>query len=682
EAFDLLSRGETIGVFQVESAGMQSMLRGMRPERYENIVAGVSLYRPGPMDFIPTYNERLHSQADIPYLHERLEPILAETQGIIIYQEQILQIAGELFGYKLGEADLMRKAVSKKKMDKLVEHKSIFMERGPENGISEIVAEEIFDQIEFFANYGFNKSHASNYAMITVQTAYLKAHYPEEFMTAMLSVHHGDSTKVSTFLEECRRMNIPVLPPDVNHSMLDFDIEDTEDGKRGIRFGLAAIKNASSGALEQIIENRKTEGGFESLEDFCHRVNLREVGKRTLESLVKVNALVGFGDRNTLYSALERLVGFSADYHKAQSIGQISMFGGDSGFVDTLNLPDISDEAGHSFREQLKWEKELLGLYVSGRPVDNYREFFQQSKTTMIQALKDPDVKISGEKVRIAGEVTEFREIYTKNNDAMAIMQIEDWHDSAGVIEVVMFPRTWKRIKDTFTEDEKILDNGEIVVVEGKFDTERDAPQVIADNVRTDFTVLMSDNPYDEYVPDIVDAMLLYDEDGEVIGMSDTPVNVPAMMMGEAVAQQSMSSNQNNGHAHTNGYSSNGNGQHDAAASISYESPATDLDFDTMTPPPDDDAPLYATSQNDVKRHIRVYMNPSKDAEQDRRRIINLHNIFIASPGQDSFTIVVCHSRRNVPVHFPHDTTGCTEKLLAELHEFVGEENIEILDRH
>ncbi len=278
DTFDMLGRGDTVGVFQVESGGMQQMLRGMRPQSFENIIAAISLYRPGPMDYIPTYNQRLHGEEQVHYKHEKLEPILSETYGIIVYQEQIMQIAGELFGYELGEADLMRKAVSKKREKDLAEHRGIFQARGPEHGVDEKTALAIFDDIEFFANYGFNKAHASDYAVITMQTAFLKCHYPEEYMATLLTVHRNDTTKVTTYMEECRRLNIPILPPDVNHSRLDFDIQPVEDGVRGIRFGLAAVKNAGVAALEPIINERLEGGRFADLDDFCKRVDLRLVG--------------------------------------------------------------------------------------------------------------------------------------------------------------------------------------------------------------------------------------------------------------------------------------------------------------------------------------------------------------------------------------------------------------------
>ena len=279
EAFQMIGRGETIGVFQIESSGMQQMLRGMRPQKFEHIIAAVALYRPGPMEFIPQYNRRMHGEEEVEYRHDKLRDILEETYGILVYQEQIMQVAGELFGYELGEADLMRRAVSKKKAADLAEHRAIFLERGPQNGVDTEVAGKLFDDIEFFANYGFNKSHAADYAVITMQTAFLKCHYPEEYMTALLCVHRDDSDKIAHFLEECRRLNIPILPPDVNHSALDFDIHpDTETGRRGIRFGLAAIKNAGAGSVQSIIDARQQGGAFVDLVDFCRRVDLRVVG--------------------------------------------------------------------------------------------------------------------------------------------------------------------------------------------------------------------------------------------------------------------------------------------------------------------------------------------------------------------------------------------------------------------
>ena len=472
EAFDMLGRGDTVGVFQVESSGMQQMLRDMRPSKFEHIVAAVSLYRPGPMEFIPSYNKRLRGEEEPTYIHPKLKPILEETFSIIVYQEQIMQIAGQLFGYELGEADLMRKAVSKKKEKDLKLHRDIFLERGPLNGVDVDSANKIFDDIEFFANYGFNKAHASDYAVITCQTAYLKAHYPHEYLTALLSTHRDDIAKITTFLGESRRMGIPVLPPDVNYSELDFDIQKQPDGKRGIRSGMAAIKNAGEAALQPIIQARADGGAFTSLEDFCERVDLRQVQKRTLESLIKVGAMEAFGNRNQLIQSLDRLMSVSSDHHKAKEVGQISMFGESTGGMsDKISLPDISEVPD---RERLSWEKELLGLYVSGRPADKIRDDLRLVNTVDILEAKEAGVAVNGKGAVIAGEVVTLRKIPTKNGQMMAVASVEDWHDSAASTEIVLFPRTWDKFAD-------LVHEGSVLFFSGKLDTTRGDLQMICE---------------------------------------------------------------------------------------------------------------------------------------------------------------------------------------------------------
>ena len=493
DAFKMMGRGETIGVFQVESGGMKQMLRQMRPRVFENIIAAISLFRPGPMQFIEQYCDRMHGKEEIKYLHPRLEPILAETYGIIVYQEQIMQIAGELFGYELGEADLMRRAVSKKKPEDLNKHRAIFMQRGPANGIPQQAAEDIFDMIEFFANYGFNKPHAADYAVITVQTAYLKCHFSEEYMTALLSVQRDDLTKVSTYLEECRRLDIPILPPDVNYSQLDFDIETMSDGRRGIRFGLAAIKNAGARALQDLVEDRG-EAPFDGLVDFCQRVDLRKLGRRSLESLIKVGALDGFGTRATLIAALDGIISTSSNYHRDQEIGQKVMFESAAASDDDL-LKTLKPITEYSPRELLKWEKELLGLYLTGRPVDRHRQLFAKQNLQNISELKNSE-SAKPDSVRVAGEITAIRKLTTGRGDMMAVLSLEDWHDSAGVIDVVLFPRAYTSVTNAFKQINAELPEGarplelaegEIVLIGGNYDESRGEPQIIAESVSTDF---------------------------------------------------------------------------------------------------------------------------------------------------------------------------------------------------
>jgi DNA polymerase III subunit alpha len=522
EAFVLMQRGQTVGVFQVESSGMRLTLRQVKPYHFEHIVAVVSLYRPGPLDYIPQFAKRMHGQEQFTYHHDKLKPILSDTYGIIVYQEQIMQIASDLFGYELGEADLMRRAVSKKKEKDLLKHKEIFKERGPkvDTTITPELAEKIFAEIEFFANYGFNRSHAADYAAITVQSAYLKAHYTAEYMAALLCVQSDNPKKVAVFLSDCRDLKIPILPPDINASELEFDIEDTAFGKRGIRFGLAAIKNAGVGALQGIITERHSHGKFKSLDDFCQRVNLRDVGKRALESVIKVGALDSLGDqtlemeerRCQILASLERMIQVSITKHKDSQAGQSSMFGGaDQAVSDVLRTWDsIPTEERHSRRVVLGWERELLSVYVNGRPSDKLADQLRQANnTTDIAAIKEeygisagddegfeatavgedegaavvqqgarPLTQLQNKPVTVAGEIVEIRKILTKDGKNMAAIKIEDWHDSAGTIEAVLFTRTWEKYQSLITP-------GNVVIVGGKWDIRRDV-QILVEIVRAD----------------------------------------------------------------------------------------------------------------------------------------------------------------------------------------------------
>lgn len=501
EAYKLIARGDTVGVFQLESSGMQTMLRDMRPREFENIVAGVSLYRPGPLQFIPDYNRRLHGEEETQYLHPNLEPIVGVTYGILVYQEQIMQVARDLFGYRLGEADLMRRAVSKKKKEDLDKHRAIFKERGPENGINVEIADKIFDQIDFFANYGFNKAHAADYAVLSVQTAFLKRHYPHEYMAALLTVQRDDSAKVAVFLEDSRRMNIPILPPDVNNGDVNFTIEDLPDGRRGIRFGLVAIKGAGEGAVRPIIEERAAHGPYKDLENLAKRVDLRKVGKRTIEALAQAAALDSLhSDRQQVMENAEALIAFSGREWEDKATGQMSLFGGDdAGDEAKMQLASVKNRKPQ--REMLMAEKELLGVYVSGRPVDKFHDDLKGTQTQEIAELRgDPD-HWHDRDVRIAGEVVSFRKVYTKNKDAMGILQIEDWHGSAGTIEAVMFPKTFKQVEAQVASGdiENPIAEGEVYVIGGKFDYSRGEPQIIVDRVTGRFTVMTAMETADEY---------------------------------------------------------------------------------------------------------------------------------------------------------------------------------------
>src|SRR5512136_39946 len=371
-AFQLMSRGDVLGLFQVEGAGMRRMLMDMKPSKFEHIIAGISLFRPGPMEYIPTYIKRLHGEEAIEYKHPKLEPIPAETYAIIVYQEQIIRVASDLAGYAPGDADQIRKAVGKKIKEKIEEHRARFITGAVKNGIEEKVAASIYDDIEFFARYGFNKAHAADYAVITCQTAYLKAHYPIEYMTALLTVERNNTDKIGLLMAECRRMGIPVLPPSINHSGLDFTIEACDKGRdcaQGIRFGMGAIKNVGQGPVGVILHARQDGGRFRTLDDFCRRVDLRQVNRRALESLIRAGAFDDFAHRAQLLAVTDRMLGLSSQSHRAADMGQMTLFGAGGPAADTSVITPLPNLDEVTPKDKLNWEKELVGTYISEHPL-------------------------------------------------------------------------------------------------------------------------------------------------------------------------------------------------------------------------------------------------------------------------------------------------------------------------
>ncbi len=472
--FELLGRGETAGVFQVEGSGMRRNLMAMKPQTLDHVIAMVALFRPGPMEFIPSYIARMQGQEPIEYLHPKLEPILAETYGITVYQEQIMYTAMNLAGYTASEADFLRKAVAKKKGDVLLEQRGRFVSGAMANGVTEEVANTIFDNWEAFARYGFPKGHAADYGVIAVQTAYLKTHYAVEYMTALLAVEQNNTDKVSLYVADCRRMGIEVLPPDINTSGWDFSIEDRPNGTSAIRFGLGAVKNVGHGPVATILEAR-TEAGqnrpFSDINDLIRRVDLRKVGKRALECLIKVGALDSFGARPSLLEALDRIVSISSSHFKAADAGQMSLFGPQGGLVAKIQLPPASVEVTR--REQLNWERELIGVYISDHPLSPVMDAITQNVTHLSSELADADPE---KPVRVAGLVTRIRPHTTKKGEAMAFVTLEDLQ---GNLELIVFPRTWAQSRQLFEWDA-------IVMVDGKVDAKDSEPKVLVDSVTTE----------------------------------------------------------------------------------------------------------------------------------------------------------------------------------------------------
>ncbi len=482
--FELLSSGDVTGVFQVESSGMRRVLTEMQPTSFEDIVAVISLYRPGPMQFIPDYIARKHGREEVSYIHPRLEPILKETYGICVYQEQIIRILTELAGYSAADADLMRRAVGKKKEKELLKHRETFIEGAVRHGgVNSDKAEEIFDAIEYFSNYGFNQAHAVSYAVITCQTAWLKAKYPVEYMAALLSVERHNTDKVGQFIAECRRMEIEVLPPDVNRSGLDFTIEADGKGSRAIQFGLGAVKNVGEGPVEVILAAREQGGPFNDIEDFCQRVDLRQVNRRALECLIKVGAFDAFGRRSQLLAIIDPMMALSQSTHQAQDVGQLSMFDASSGFSQVMGssipLPDVPEMPR---KEVLAWEKELVGFYVSEHPLQQVAARLEGTVTAFCGEI---DEEMAGQKVVIAGVVIWVRPHVTKKGNPMAFVQLEDLQ---GSIEIIVFPSIYEKTRELWLEDK-------ILVVKGRVDTKGRGVKVICESVQD---YLLISRPVDE----------------------------------------------------------------------------------------------------------------------------------------------------------------------------------------
>jgi DNA polymerase-3 subunit alpha len=450
--YRLLSAGDTTGVFQLESSGMKDLLVRLKPECFDDITALVALYRPGPMEsgMIDDYVARKHGRKAVEYMVPELEPILRETYGVIVYQEQVMKIAADLANYSMAEADDLRKAMGKKIVEILARHRQRFVEGAVANKIPQQKAKKLFDLIEKFGGYGFNKSHSAAYALIAYQTAFLKAHFPVEIMASLLTSEMHSSDGVVKFIAECRHHDIPILPPDINTSDTQF----TVDGSR-IRFGLVAVKNVGESAIESIIASR-TDQPFESLFDFCERVDLKKVNKRVIESLIKCGAFDSTGaKRSRMTAALESALEYGQRVQKERNDPQMGLFdlADDQPGINAPALPEIGEWEGKQF---LAFEKEALGFYLSGHPLTRYEEVldkFTNANAISIKELKDGGV------IRIGGLVRSIKNIKTKKGELMAFVTIEDMH---GAVEVIVFSRVFSDVRDLLVEDRPVLVQGQV----------------------------------------------------------------------------------------------------------------------------------------------------------------------------------------------------------------------------
>ncbi len=730
EAFRLLSSGETSGVFQVESQGMRRVLTEMQPTAFEHIVATISLYRPGPLEYIPNFIRRMHGEEEVEFKHPALEPILAETYGIIVYQEQIIQILSQLAGYTPGEADLVRRAVGKKKAKEIERHKNIFIKGCVKNGIPKEAAAAIYADIEFFARYGFNKAHAADYAVITVQTAYLKAHYPVEYMAALLLVERDKTDKVVNFINESRRMGIQVLPPDVNYSGLDFEIQEmpqdegleaaTRDPNLGyefpvppgsaIRFGMAAVKNVGEGPVKVILEAREEGGPFTSLDDFCDRVDLRKVNKRALECLIKVGALDRFGKRSQLLAVLDQLMARSAATHSARESGQLSMFDlmGDAGQPQTapIRLPEMEETKG---RERLQWEKELLGVYASSHPLQQLNVDLSQIVTCSCAELGEEH---DGQNVTMAGMIAGVRTTVTKKGDRMAFVQLEDL---MGQCEVVVFPRAYADYQELLVPDN-------IILVKGKAQSRNGRTSVLADEIKKHVEIAQdvgAPNPYQEKLIDMptFNGQSIHESPAEYTPakaqgasgpdtLADIPPDemppeernpfldeMPSWMMAEYEARNTEGGGREVKVGSQKGTADEGPKAEDPARKVEVgsqkpedapetaprvsrfgpgEKEATDSSRGIVPNPQPPRSPEHSSTRSPSNgrrqpRLLRITFTRTGDLERDKYRLKEIVDRVRNPKGRDRFVLVMESNGQRVRLAFPNDPCTVSERLVKEL---------------
>mgnify|MGYP002073807161 CR=1 FL=1 len=673
--YELLGKGYTAGVFQMEGSGMTRYLVQMKPERVENIIAMVALYRPGPMQFIPSYIRRMHGDEKVIYDPPESEAVFGETYGIPIYQDQIMREAVLLGGFTMPEADSLRKVISKKKKDEMDKYKKKFLKGAMSKGLTQAGATKLSDQWDEFANYGFNKSHATDYGIMAVQTAYLKAHYTVEYMTALLSAVKGEIEKVAEYVEECRTLGIDVLAPDVNYSEYDFAIEDREGSTPAIRFGLGAVKNVGQGPVDLILEGRG-KSPFKDLADFAFRADLQKIGRRALESLVRVGALDRFGDRIQLLDGTDSIIAISTSHFRAATSGQMSIFGGPVGYEDKITLPKRRPvDKG----EQLQWERELIGLFVSDHPIKPYLSVLQRVCT---HSSKDLPEQPPRAKITIGGMITAHRSHQTKRGDPMGFATIEDLH---GPIELILFPRAWGQFADLLVENRVIQVEGKLtddpsegkVFVDslqelfldsdprsGKVDpffaiiTEEDEiamsaievePAAVTEAEREIGTPIRMPPDLGEYgnLPPMPEADDWYLAGEQPLKTTAEPVTIPINKVAETTIPDVLS---------------------EGTALVEEPESQQPLNNDMSTVADGDDSPKL----------VRATLHSTGDKNRDVLKVKRAHGLLRSIPGKDQFLFVVFENGKQFEVTFPNESTHLSTGLLHQLCRLVGDENVSV----
>ena len=465
KVYKLLSSGKTDGVFQLESAGIKQVLTQLKPSCFDDIIACIALYRPGPMDSIPDYIERRHNPTKIEYKTPLLEPILRSTYGCIVYQEQVMQMCVKIAGYSYGHADIVRRAMSKKKASVMENERNEFINGALKNGLSEATASELFDEMLGFAKYAFNKSHAVAYAMISYRTAYLKAKYPKEYYASLITSVLGNVAKTNEYVDECEKLNIRVLPPNVNKSEVNFSVEEND-----IRFGLLAIKNVGRALISAIVEERKINGEYKSFDEFVFRLKDADINKRQIEALIKAGAFDSLGNyRSQLMSMYEEIVDSATNLSRTTANGQTDIFslmtdGTDKAVLPQFEYPQIEE---FSKKELLMYEKEVSGMYFSGHILDSYSKHIEiLSPTKIIEIIGSEEQESTYKEkdfVKVAGIITARTIKQTKNKENMAFITVED---SSGAIEVVVFPKLYEKFADVLVAENMVCVSGNISIRE------------------------------------------------------------------------------------------------------------------------------------------------------------------------------------------------------------------------
>ena len=622
KTFDLLWSGETTGIFQLESTGMRRYIKELRPSTLGDLSAMIALYRPGPLEQIPTFIDAKHGRREVRYPHPALKDILEETYGIIVYQDQVLLVLRHFAGYSLGKADIVRKAMGKKIASLMQEQKSEFTKGAVAQGHTTQMAETVWNLIEPFAGYAFNKAHSISYALIAYWTAYFKANYPVESMTALLTCFQGATDKVATTITECRRLGIPVLPPDINYGSTGFTI-DASEGRPGVRFGLAAIKNVGETAILPIIKERDGGGRYKNIEDFAQRAPLKNVNKRALESLIMVGALDCFGPRAGLLASVDRILSISQQQARLKETGQSTMF---DLFGSSVPVPvpeiTIQGQGGEIPQQQrLQWQKELLGVYLDDHPL---------ARATALLGLEvtpcgNITIDMENQSVTIAGQVSAVRILQTKRDSrTFVVATLEDLN---GKVEVNVWPSTYEKTAQLWRDDM-------LLVVKGKVRSRNDRLSVACDSVEPLDAVI---GGRDAGAQVVLEEPPIASVEADPVAAVDQIVQAPP----PPKAEQKTALRNGNGHA-------NGNG--------AYKKPAV-----KTTP-----------------KALTITLQETDDSDKDIKRLFEIRSIIHSKPGQDAVLLAIVRADGERTTIELQDKTTCDTDVLNRIAALIGHEAIQV----